>query len=44
LAQPDAPAAVARLDHNQRIARESFSLPNMAAQLADVLDAAGWSP
>lgn len=44
LAHPDAPAAVARLDHNQRIARESFSLPHMAAQLADVLDAAGWSP
>jgi glycosyltransferase involved in cell wall biosynthesis len=43
LEHPDAPTAVARLDRNQRIARESFSLPHMAAQLTGLLDAAGWS-
>jgi glycosyltransferase involved in cell wall biosynthesis len=43
LDHPGAPDSIARLDHNQRIARESFSLPHMAQQLAAVLDAAGWS-
>jgi glycosyltransferase involved in cell wall biosynthesis len=41
---PDEPAAIARLDRNERIARESFSLERMAGRLAAVLDAAGWSP
>jgi glycosyltransferase involved in cell wall biosynthesis len=44
LDHPDAPAAAARLDRNQRIARESFSLEHMAARLAEVFDAAGWWP
>jgi hypothetical protein len=33
LDHPDAPAAAARLDRNQRIARESFSLEHMAARI-----------
>jgi glycosyltransferase involved in cell wall biosynthesis len=44
LAHPDTPDSIARLDRNQRIARESFSLQHMAARLADLLDAAGWLP
>lgn len=43
LQEPDSPTAVARLDRNQRVARESFSIDHMAAQLTAVLDAAGWS-
>ena len=43
LEYPGAPASIARLDRNQRIARDSFSLPHMAQQLVAVLDAAGWS-
>jgi len=41
---PDDPRQVARADRNQRIARESFSLERMTADLAAVLDEAGWSP
>ena len=42
LAHPTDPLAVARLDRNERIARTSFSLPHMAAQLVALLDEAGW--
>lgn len=44
LSHPDAPAAIARLDRNQHVARSDFSLRHMAAQLIAVLDAAGWLP
>lgn len=44
VAHPDTPAALDRLDRNQRIARESFSLAHMAARLAEVLGGAGWWP
>lgn len=44
LAHPDTPQAVARLDRNQRIARESFSLEHMATRLAELLGEAGWLP
>jgi glycosyltransferase involved in cell wall biosynthesis len=42
LTHPTDPVAVARLDRNERIARTSFSLPHMAAQLVALLDEAGW--
>ena len=32
------------LDHNQRLAREHFSLERMTARLASLLDDAGWMP
>jgi glycosyltransferase involved in cell wall biosynthesis len=44
IAHPEDERVVARLDRNERIARESFSLERMAGRLAAVLDAAGWSP
>ncbi len=44
LARPDSARSVARLDRNERVARERFSLERMAGRLAGVLDAAGWSP
>jgi glycosyltransferase involved in cell wall biosynthesis len=43
LEHPDSPETQGRLDTNQRIARTSFSLEHMAAQLTELLDAAGWS-
>jgi glycosyltransferase involved in cell wall biosynthesis len=49
-AEPDAIAAflaapdAAPLDTNQRIARERFGLDRVAADLAALLDAAGWRP
>ncbi len=44
LEHPDDPIQVARLDNNQRIARESFSLEHMAGELMRLLDEAGWMP
>lgn len=40
LAEPDP----GLLDVNQKVAREHFSLAHMTAQLADLLDTAGWLP
>jgi glycosyltransferase involved in cell wall biosynthesis len=42
LEHPGDAAQLRRLDSNERIARASFSLPHMAAQLDDLLDGAGW--
>jgi glycosyltransferase involved in cell wall biosynthesis len=44
VARPEDPESVERLDRNERVARASFSPERMAGRLADVLDAAGWSP
>lgn len=43
LEHPESAAAVARLDRNERIAREHFGLDHMAALLTATLDGAGWS-
>jgi glycosyltransferase involved in cell wall biosynthesis len=42
LSHPTEPAERARLDRNEHIARTSFSLSHMAAQLGALLDEAGW--
>ena len=44
LEHPEQPSQIARADRNQRIARESFSIDHMTADLAALLDEAGWSP
>ncbi len=41
---PDSPALVELLDHDERLAMTDFSIETMTSRLVDLLDEAGWIP